>query len=203
MISILREHCFHTQIKAIRGFWEKFVGNVMITNKSFDELFLPSLVKVRLTGGETANEGRVEVYYQGVWGAVCNQYWDMNDANVVCRSLGLPAASYVFSNTYMFGGGRKRSWMTRLRCSGTESSLADCSHAGWGNTYSWCSYYYYHAAVVCGQPAGNILLYTLFSPSTFGKTPKIVLRTWKFVCFFCFVFLGGFVFVFKLRRMAA
>ena len=117
-------------------------------------------VKVRLAGGEEPNEGRVEVYYHGEWGAVCNQYWDMNDGNVVCRSLGLPAASYVFSNTYMFSREYKRSWMTQLQCSGTESSLADCSHAGWGNTYYWrCSYHYYHAAVVCGHPQGNPVRY--------------------------------------------
>ena len=113
-------------------------------------------MKVRLVGGQTPNEGRVEVYYQGMWGAICNQYWDRNDANVVCRSLGLRPATYIFSNTYAFGTGYKRSWMTRLQCTGSESSLADCNHAGWGNTYYWCTYHYYHAAVVCGHPTGNI-----------------------------------------------
>ncbi|XP_031559460.1 deleted in malignant brain tumors 1 protein-like, partial [Actinia tenebrosa] len=109
-------------------------------------------LRVRLVGGEAPNEGRVEVYYNGRWGTVCNEYWDMNDANVVCRSLGLPNASYSFSNAYQFGSGYKSSWMTRLQCSGRETSLANCNHAGWGNTYSWCSSHYYHAAVVCGHP---------------------------------------------------
>ena len=44
---------------------------------------------VRLVGGETEREGRVEMCYNGVWGSVCASGWDEVAANLVCSELGL------------------------------------------------------------------------------------------------------------------
>ena len=44
--------------------------------------------EIRLVNGTTERNGRVEMCYGGIWGSVCNHFWDDTDASVVCRELG-------------------------------------------------------------------------------------------------------------------
>ena len=45
---------------------------------------------MRLAGGSSNQEGIVEVCRNEEWGRVCDDEWDINEATVVCRQLGLP-----------------------------------------------------------------------------------------------------------------
>ena len=46
--------------------------------------------EIRLEGGTTSREGRVEMCSGGVWGTICDNGWSNTDARVVCRQLGYP-----------------------------------------------------------------------------------------------------------------
>ena len=43
---------------------------------------------VRLITDGRESDGLVEIYLNGTWGPVCDIFWTINDANIVCRQLG-------------------------------------------------------------------------------------------------------------------
>ena len=89
------------------------------------------LVAVRLAGGSSDAEGRVEVYINGVWGAVCGFFWDSPNSEVVCRQLGYSVVNCTYYGTN-FGSDTGRSWLLNLFCFGSEENLLQCQHDGVG-----------------------------------------------------------------------
>ena len=91
-----------------------------------------------MAGGSRENQGRLEVNYAGVWGVVCDDFFDLEDANVACRQLGFGGAEdfHYFSE---FGSGNGIFWLDDLGCDGDEDSLQDCPNNGWGshNCYAY------------------------------------------------------------------
>ncbi|KAK3753687.1 hypothetical protein QZH41_013133 [Actinostola sp. cb2023] len=85
----------------------------------------PPAVQVRLAAGRSPNSGRVEVRYHGAWGTVCDDGWDTNDAEVVCRMLGYTGVQDY--GTSDFNSKKGIIWLRYLGCTGTEMSIANCS----------------------------------------------------------------------------
>lgn len=93
---------------------------------------------VRLVDGNTANEGRLEVRYNGFWGTVCDDFWDNNDADVVCRQLGLGDTGVALAGSEV-PDGSGLIFLDNVQCSGAEAHLGlcdsnfigvhDCSHS--------------------------------------------------------------------------
>ena len=107
-------------------------------------------VPIRLVNGSTQYEGRVEVYYNGEWGTVCDDYWDINAAQVVCRQLGFDQAITARNRAY-YGEGSGQIWLDNVRCVGTESTIGDCFHSGWG---IYDCYHSEDAGVQCSNSNG-------------------------------------------------
>ena len=76
-------------------------------------------------GGAVETEGRVEIYLNGQWGTVCDDFWGINDANVVCNQLGFLGATAAVSSAG-FGQGGGPIHLDNVQCVGNESSLTDC-----------------------------------------------------------------------------
>ncbi|XP_072050141.1 uncharacterized protein [Amphiura filiformis] len=93
---------------------------------------------IRLVGdGDATNtnpsQGRVEVYYLGKWGIVCDDQWSRDNANVVCKELNYTRGAISAIGMGQFGTGTDLPiLLDNVACSGTEASLRTCTHAGWG-----------------------------------------------------------------------
>uniref|UniRef100_A0A674DGE3 SRCR domain-containing protein n=1 Tax=Salmo trutta TaxID=8032 RepID=A0A674DGE3_SALTR len=96
---------------------------LLIINNSGEE--------IRLVNGTSRCSGTVEILYEGQWGRVCGQKWDVNDANVVCGQLGCGRAVSVQGSVHLGqGSGGRPTWLDDVGCNGSESSLTECSHGG-------------------------------------------------------------------------
>ncbi|XP_032550543.1 neurotrypsin-like isoform X2 [Chiroxiphia lanceolata] len=83
---------------------------------------------VRLAGGRSPSEGRVEVYYNGDWGTVCDDGWTDLGAQVVCRQLGFSGTAKARAMAY-FGEGHGPIHLDNIECSGTEHTLGQCARS--------------------------------------------------------------------------
>ncbi|KAG2501446.1 hypothetical protein HYH03_001229 [Edaphochlamys debaryana] len=160
--------------------------------------------ELRLVGGSTPSEGRLEVAYRQQWGTVCGFMFGPEDARVACRALGLPHEgaqvldARVFSQLGTPGdlGNPAQAppiWLDNLGCSGTETSLTQCPSNGWG--VSGCTHLQ-NVGLRCAAAASGIgsasnstqgsIRLRLDSPPSGGRVAGVVevlhKDTWGRIC---------------------
>uniref|UniRef100_A0A673C7R7 Lysyl oxidase homolog n=1 Tax=Sphaeramia orbicularis TaxID=375764 RepID=A0A673C7R7_9TELE len=91
-------------------------------------------LKVRLAGyPRKHNEGRVELFYKGEWGTICDDDFTITNAHVLCRQLGFVSAT-GWTHSAKYGKGQGKIWLDNVLCSGGEKSIEFCRSRGWGNS---------------------------------------------------------------------
>ncbi|XP_056604999.1 scavenger receptor cysteine-rich type 1 protein M130-like [Triplophysa dalaica] len=121
--------CYYNEVARITCFEEKsdLSPRSHLTCSTSHQRQCSNQFPLRLSGGKGRCSGRLEVYHNSEWGSVCDDLWDIRDAQVVCRQLGCGAALSADGNE-AFGAGEAVVWLNRVECRGTEIHLWDCPH---------------------------------------------------------------------------
>ncbi len=97
---------------------------------------VPGEGDIRLVGGPSGMEGRLQVYYAGAWGDVCDDYIDGRfysgvspyGADIVCQQLGYKTGTFVDG----YDAPSDDFLLDDVNCTGTEKRIVDCPDRGWG-----------------------------------------------------------------------
>ncbi|KAI4892994.1 hypothetical protein NFI96_028963, partial [Prochilodus magdalenae] len=159
----LKNHtdCLHRQHAGVTCAGERTL-DVSASPHVCDVDYLP----LRLSGGRGSCSGKLQVFNNAEWGSVCDDLWDIRDAQVVCRQLDCgPAVSA--DRTLFSGAGSGPVWLNRVRCRGNELHLWDCPHSLKNHTD--CSHRQ-HAGVTCADMTVPSTTTPITTTTTFTTT---------------------------------
>ncbi|KAM9329870.1 lysyl oxidase homolog 3 [Gastrophryne carolinensis] len=127
--------------------------------------FVSSALQIRIVGGRTRFEGRVELKAGSSWGYLCSDGWTTKEAMVACRQLGLGFSLHAVTETWYWDSSNATDMiMSGVRCNGNEMSLQQCSRHQAVSCKNSASR---HAAgVICSETASDLVLHAALVQET-------------------------------------
>ncbi|XP_065276718.1 deleted in malignant brain tumors 1 protein-like [Emys orbicularis] len=140
---------------------------------------ISEVAQIRLVNSRSRCAGRVEVLHNQLWGTVCDDSWDLQDAGVVCRQLGCGTALSAPVGAG-FGRGSDRIWLDNVNCTGTEVALSDCRARPWGEND--CTHGEDAGAVCSAIPLASPLRLVNGPSRCAGRVEVLHNQQWGTVC---------------------
>ena len=144
---------------------------------------VPGEGDVRLVGGPSGMEGRLQVFHASAWGEVCDDYFDGNysgtyfgySTTTVCQQMGYRGGAFVGtydapSNDFV---------LDDVNCTGTERRIADCPHSAYGTENCFTSE---GAGFRCDAYANDDVRLTGGSGRNNGRVEVLHNSVWGTVC---------------------
>ncbi|XP_053313970.1 lysyl oxidase homolog 3 isoform X2 [Spea bombifrons] len=127
--------------------------------------YASSALQIRIVGGRTQFEGRVEVKLGASWGYLCSDGWTTKEAMVACRQLGLGYSLHAVTETWYWDASNATEMvLSGVRCTGSEMSLQHCTRH---KTVSCKNTGTRHAAgVICSETASDLVLHSALVQET-------------------------------------
>ncbi|XP_030575067.1 lysyl oxidase homolog 3B isoform X2 [Archocentrus centrarchus] len=139
--NITSENCQHSEDAAVRC--------------SVPYMGLENLI--RIVGGRSSYEGRVEVQVGSKWGTVCSTGWTTKEAMVVCRQLGLGYSMHAITETWYWDSSNVTDMvMSGVKCTGNEMALSQCQHHKTVSCQKAAAKF--AAGVICSETASDLVL---------------------------------------------
>lgn len=108
-----------------------------------DVVIEESKIPIRILGGKTEHEGRLQVKINNQWGTVCNYGWDIKDAALVCQQLGLvlhPNDWFLERNEIPNAGTTEPVILSNLQCDEFDIDITQCRAEKNGNFEQSCGH---------------------------------------------------------------
>ena len=83
--------------------------------------------------GQQYIQGHVEIFHNNEWGTICNDHFDNNGADVLCRMMGHDSGVYNISFRQPTVIPSTRIWLDEVRCPRGVRNIDRCLHSSWGD----------------------------------------------------------------------